>query len=186
MTDLQLTFLLAAATGNTLALEQAYRTNTSILTASNPEGRSALHLAALHGHTAVVHQLLSYGTSAFTKDSAGQTPLHLAAQGSAPEIVELLLQNDCGSGCSVRDNTCKTAIFYAYQNPNEEILARFQKYAPSCGSGCALTPSIILGGGGGVGATQSDYFGSVSVSVSASASSCGRGRAPTERTAIRS
>ncbi|KAL6238519.1 hypothetical protein BDW75DRAFT_21648 [Aspergillus navahoensis] len=175
-----LTFLLAAATGNTTAVEQAYLSNKSILTATNPDGRTALHLAALHGHIAVVQQLISYGTKLSARDANGQTALHLAAQGSgpAPDIAELLLQNDCGSACSIRDNNGKTAVFYAYHNPNDEVFARFQQYAPSCGSGCALTPSIILGAG------ASDYFDmGVQVQVSAS---CGRGRAPTERTAIKS
>ncbi|KAL4733809.1 ankyrin repeat-containing domain protein [Aspergillus similis] len=176
-----LTFLLAAATGNTTAIEQGYLSNKSILSATNPDGRTALHLAALHGHIAVIQQLITYGTKISARDANGQTALHLAAQGSAtaPDIVGLLLQSDCGSACSIRDNDGKIAVFYAYHNPNDEVLAEFQKYAPSCGSGCALTPSIILDTG------ASDYFGT-GVHVQASASSCGRRRAPTERTAIKS
>ncbi|KAL4814898.1 ankyrin repeat-containing domain protein [Aspergillus spinulosporus] len=176
-----LTFLLAAATGNTAAIEHGYLSNKSILTATNPDGRTALHLAALHGHIAVIRQLITYGSNLSARDSNGQTALHLAAQGSAPapDIVGLLLQNDCGSACSIRDNNGKTAVFYAYHNPNDEVLAEFQKYAPSCGSGCALTPSIVLDTG------ASDYFGT-DAQVQASAPPCGRRRAPTERTVIKS
>ncbi|KAL4902769.1 ankyrin repeat-containing domain protein [Aspergillus multicolor] len=186
MTDLQLTFLLAAATGNTVAIEQVYQANKSILSSTNPDGRTALHLAALHGHVAVTQQLLEYGISTSHKDTIGQTALHLAAQGSNPEVVDILLQNG-NSGCPARDNKGKAAIYYAYQNPDVEVLARFQKNANACGSGCALTPSIILSGAPGSG----DYFGAgAGVQASPSASPCGsgpgRGRAPTERTAIKS
>ncbi|KAL2839518.1 ankyrin repeat-containing domain protein [Aspergillus pseudoustus] len=148
--DNSLAFLYAAAMGDIAALEREYSKNRSILSARNPEGRTALHLAAEHARPAVLRLLLNYGMCAAVTDTHGQTPLHIAAQGSSTEAVDVLLRE--GSGCSARDSDGKTAIAYAYQNPTHDILVRFLDYAPSCGVGCSLTPEIVLGSRPGVGA----------------------------------
>jgi hypothetical protein len=141
--DNSLPFLYAAAIGDVAGLEREYAKNKSVLSARNPEGRTALHLAALHAHPHVLRLLLSYGMCGAITDAHGQSALHIAAQGSSTEVVEILLKD--GSGCSTRDNDGKTALAYAYQNPISDILVRFIDYAPSCGSGCSLTPAIVLG-----------------------------------------
>jgi ankyrin repeat protein len=138
-----LPFLYAAAMGDAAALEREYAKNHSVLSARNPEGRTALHLAALHGHPQILRLLLGYGMCAAITDTHGQSALHLAAQGSSTEVVEILLKD--GSGCSTCDNDGKTALAYAYQNPCSDILTLFMDYAPNCGVGCSLTPAIVLG-----------------------------------------
>ncbi|KAL4861690.1 hypothetical protein BDV12DRAFT_179882 [Aspergillus spectabilis] len=140
--DDTLSFLYAAATGNIAALEKSYFNNKSILTARNPDGRTALHLAAFHQQPEVLELLLSYGMCPSSTDTRGQTALHIAAQGSSTDAVGILLKN--GAGCSTRDKDGKKAIFYAYQNPITEILARFLEFAPTCGVGCSLTPEVVL------------------------------------------
>jgi ankyrin repeat protein len=141
--DNALSFLYAAAMGDVAALEREYAKNKSVLSARNPEGRTALHLAALHAHPDVLRLLLSYRMCAAITDAHGQSALHIAAQGSSTEVVEVLLKD--GSGCSTCDNDGKTALAYAYQNPCNDILTHFIDYAPSCGVGCSLTPAIVLG-----------------------------------------
>ncbi|KAL4793191.1 ankyrin repeat-containing domain protein [Aspergillus venezuelensis] len=150
-----LPLLYAAATGDNALIEQTHVATPSLLKSTNPSGQTALHLAAHHTKTSTLRLLLSYNLiSPSARDDKGQTPLHIAAQGNSPETVEILLQKDDGTSCATRDKDGKTAIFYAYQNPCLEVLAVFLKSAPSCGSGCALTPEIILRSG------ASDYFGS--------------------------
>ncbi|KAL4926597.1 ankyrin repeat domain-containing protein [Aspergillus undulatus] len=164
-----LAFLLAAATGDNTAIEASYTSNPSILSATNPDGRNALHLATFHFHRDTVRLLLSFSSNnnknlSSQKDKYGQTSLHIAAQGSSPEIVDLLLKSDDDTACSARDNDGKTAIFYAYQNPCLDVLAHFLSSANTCGSGCALTPEVVLrspsGSGCGSGSGATDYFGS--------------------------
>ncbi|KAL2814015.1 ankyrin repeat-containing domain protein [Aspergillus granulosus] len=138
-----LPFLYAVAMGDTAAIEREWSNNKSILSVRNPEGWTALHLAAFHGHPQVVRLLLSYGMCAAIPDANGQSALHIAAQRSSVEVVEVLLKD--GSGCSTRDKDGKTAIAYAYKNPMHDILVRFLDYAPSCGVGCSMTPEIVLG-----------------------------------------
>ncbi|KAL4955577.1 ankyrin repeat-containing domain protein [Aspergillus filifer] len=149
-----LPLLYAAATGDNSLIEQTHAATPSLLKSTNPSGQTALHLAAHHAQTPTLRLLLSYKLIPHSaRDDRGQTPLHIAAQGNSPEVVEILLQADDGTSCSARDEDGKTAIFYAYQNPCLEVLAVFLRSAPSRGSGCALTPEIILRSG------ASDYFG---------------------------
>ncbi|KAL4960190.1 ankyrin repeat domain-containing protein [Aspergillus stella-maris] len=166
-----LPLLYAAATGDNALIEQTHAATPALLKSINPSGQTALHLAAHHNETSTLRLLLSYNLiSRSARDDKGQTPLHIAAQGASPDMVEILLQNDDGTSCSARDKDGKTAIFYAYQNPCLEVLAVFLRSAPSCGSGCALTPEIILRSG------ASDYFGSA---VAKESRCCGRGTATT-------
>lgn len=54
-------------------------------------GYSALHHAALNGHTGCVRLLLAHEASPNLSDSRGSSPLHLAAWGGHQDIVKLLL-----------------------------------------------------------------------------------------------
>ena len=55
----------------------------------NPAGESALMMAALRGNLAWAERLLARGAKV---DKPGWTPLHYAATGPEPKIVELLLE----------------------------------------------------------------------------------------------
>ncbi|KAL4809123.1 ankyrin repeat-containing domain protein [Aspergillus unguis] len=180
-------FLSAAASGNTAAIQAEYLRCKCALSSRTPSGQTALHLAALHGHVDALRLLLSYNICASTPDNAGQTPLHIAAQGSSLDVLDLLLEHS-GSpstieSCPSRDRSGKTAIFYAYQNPNTAVLDRFLDRASTCGSGCALTPEVVLNSpttsrGAGMG----DYFAckggkstllpTATMSVTAAAKTC--------------
>ncbi|KAL5335595.1 ankyrin repeat-containing domain protein [Aspergillus crustosus] len=140
--DDSLSFLYAAATGDLPTIKRLYHTKKSILVIKNPDGRTALHLAASHQQTEVLELLSTYGICASATDNRGQTALHIAAQGSSTEAAGILLR--IGSGCSTRDKDGHKPIFYAYENPNVEMLARFQQSAPACGGGCTLTPDVVL------------------------------------------
>lgn len=54
-------------------------------------GYSALHYAALNGHTDCVRVLLTHDALPNLPDSRGSSPLHLAAWAGHQEIVKLLL-----------------------------------------------------------------------------------------------
>lgn len=60
--------------------------------ATEPPSLTALHVAALHADTQLVHQLLLAGADPTLRTDFGATPLHLAARASALQVIELLLQ----------------------------------------------------------------------------------------------
>jgi ankyrin repeat protein len=62
-----------------------------LLDAKDGLGRTALHLAARNGHTAVAGQLLDKGGAIDAKDRAGSSPLHLAASYGHPAVAERLI-----------------------------------------------------------------------------------------------
>ncbi|XP_063706321.1 ankyrin repeat and sterile alpha motif domain-containing protein 1B [Culicoides brevitarsis] len=56
-------------------------------------GNSALHYAAMKGHSDIARLLLSYDANPNLPDNRGSTPLHIAAWGGYHEIVTMLLTN---------------------------------------------------------------------------------------------
>ncbi|KAF9893953.1 hypothetical protein FE257_008924 [Aspergillus nanangensis] len=144
MDDHQL-FLHAAATGDVRGIETAYLKNKTSLTAKDPTGLTALHLAARHGHVNVLGQLLQYDFPLCITNNQGQTALHIAAQASSAEMVEGLLKG--GANCSAKDHDGNSPIIFAYQNPCLDVLNCFLKCTPICGTGCTLTPEVVLKAG---------------------------------------
>ncbi|XP_053950615.1 L-asparaginase [Anastrepha ludens] len=79
----------AAARGALLRL-QSYQLAGADLAQPDPSGRTALHLAALHGHEQVVRFLLDIVDNPKVKDMLDLTPLDYALKGGQQEIVRLL------------------------------------------------------------------------------------------------
>ena len=76
------------------------------------QGVIPLHLAAQHGHTAVVSLLLSKSTNQMqVKDKRGRTGLHLAATNGHLDMVSLLLGQ--GADHNVYDKV-STMSFFTY------------------------------------------------------------------------
>lgn len=86
----------------------------------NQEGYTALHVAALHGHEAMVEVLLRRGANLNHKNSSSQqcTPLHLACQRNHPKIVSRLVQH--GAKCNIRDARGNTPLHYCCLNGHLE------------------------------------------------------------------
>ena len=69
------------------ALEQGLDVNKT-----DPDGRTALMIAAFDGYTEVVALLLDYGAEVDRSDGAGRTAMMYASSGPFPQTVELLLR----------------------------------------------------------------------------------------------
>ncbi len=69
---------------------------------------TAIHVAAEHGHNAVLMVLFEYGADPNTMNYAGDTPLHLAAWAKHPETVRLLLSH--GANIRLKGRWGRTAL----------------------------------------------------------------------------
>jgi hypothetical protein len=63
------------------------------LNAVDALGRTALHLACVHGHLGSVELLLERSADMETADEYGQTPLKIACQGGYVDVVRLLIEH---------------------------------------------------------------------------------------------
>ncbi len=79
----------AARAGHTQQVEALVQQGTPV-DARDPEGKTALMLAALNGHTATVQQLLALRANPALVDRDGLTAAQLAAQRGHTRLVELL------------------------------------------------------------------------------------------------
>eukprot|EP00166_Cyanidium_caldarium_P005444 ctg_662.g249 len=86
--------------------------------ARDTDGHTALHWAALEGHTGIVRRLLQAGTSADVRsrgaDQLGQTPLMWAVVGGHLEVVRLLVE-EAGSDAAAVDARGYSPMVHAVQ-----------------------------------------------------------------------
>lgn len=92
-------------------------------------GYSALHHAALNGHTGIVRLLLEHDASPNIIDSKGSSPLHLAAWSGNLEIVKLLLSGPaiCNVNLTTKDD--ETALHCAAQYGHTAVVSVLLEHA---------------------------------------------------------
>ena len=121
---------LAAMAGDVTAIEYLVRECDADLLARGNNECTPLHNAVLGSHIDAVKLLLRLGASPNATDSAGNTPLHVAASHGLSEMV--LKLEEAGADVSANNKDEMTPLDMAYAN-NEEatanILLRFN--APS-------------------------------------------------------
>ncbi|XP_023312389.1 26S proteasome non-ATPase regulatory subunit 10-like, partial [Anoplophora glabripennis] len=94
----------AASVGDVAACQHYLRSCRSVCFSCDSEGRSALHLAVIGGHTAVIQFLLTIATAkeVNSSDGAGYTPLQIAGSEGHEEILRLLIAQ--GAAVNINDN----------------------------------------------------------------------------------
>jgi len=80
----------------------------------DPEGRFALHYAALRDDVAAARRALLSGESPDQLDAHGFTPLHLAAQEGSLAVADVLLQH--GAAVDLENEFGNTPLFIAVFN----------------------------------------------------------------------
>ena len=107
----------ASETGDASVLAVALPTLSVSVDSTGPDGDTALHLAALYGHTQCVEMLLGAGANVAVRDADGGTPLHDACAGGFEEIVGMLLAAAGPAGASevanARDGDDETPLHMA-------------------------------------------------------------------------
>ncbi|GLH10994.1 Transient receptor potential channel pyrexia [Gryllus bimaculatus] len=96
------------------------------LDAQDPDGNTALCLAAEKGLTTIVSLLLENGACPSTVNNIGRTALHLAALGGHTNVVEKLLSQ--GESPLVRDAFGASSLDLAEQGRHKKVIAILKKY----------------------------------------------------------
>ncbi|XP_047452609.1 ankyrin repeat domain-containing protein 27 isoform X2 [Mugil cephalus] len=77
----------------------------------NADGFTPLHVAALHGHSALVALLIRHGANVNARTNQSATPLHLASQNSHVQVVRFLLE--CNAKLNKKDHYGNTPLIHA-------------------------------------------------------------------------
>jgi ankyrin repeat protein len=85
-------------------------------------GRTALHWAALSGHTEVVANLLDKGAQTDIGDDNDETPLMLAAYRGHLGVVQLIVQHTGGQGLEATNDGGDTALHLAVSGGHEAVV----------------------------------------------------------------
>ncbi|OQE43381.1 hypothetical protein PENCOP_c003G06487 [Penicillium coprophilum] len=98
--------------------------------ATDTDGDTALHLAAIQGYTEIAEKLIEQNTSILnTQDNSGNTPLHIAAIWGGVAMVELLLKN--GAKLEAQNADGDGAMHLAAKYDRRESLERMFSKKPA-------------------------------------------------------
>lgn len=103
----------------------------------NVDGFTPLHVAALHGHSALAALLIRHGAAVNARTNQSATPLHLACQNSHIQVVRFLLE--CNAKLNKKDHYGNTPLIHACLCGNLETAATLLQSA-------ALVNSVNLQG----------------------------------------
>jgi ankyrin repeat protein len=96
-----------------------------LLDLRNKDGKTAMHLAAEGGHSAILDYLLRTGASKHVKDKLGRTPLHQAAAGGHATATDLLISR--GADVNAKDLNARTPLHHAVGKEVAELLSHRRK-----------------------------------------------------------
>ncbi|XP_018515994.1 ankyrin repeat domain-containing protein 27 isoform X2 [Lates calcarifer] len=86
----------------------------------NVDGFAPLHVAALHGHSALAALLIRHGANVNARTNQSATPLHLASQHSHVQVVRFLLE--CNAKLNKKDHYGNTPLIHACLCGNQETV----------------------------------------------------------------
>jgi hypothetical protein len=81
----------AAAAGDVAKVSAAVTARPALVTSTDEQGRTALHLAAEQDRTEVARWLLEHGADPFAVTGQGQTPLDVALAKNSPGVGRIIL-----------------------------------------------------------------------------------------------
>ncbi|KAM7397266.1 hypothetical protein PAMP_020250 [Pampus punctatissimus] len=84
----------------------------------NADGFTPLHVAALHGRSALVALLIRHGANVNARTNQSATPLHLASQNSHIQVLRFLLE--CNAKLNKKDHYGNTPLIHACLRGNLE------------------------------------------------------------------
>ncbi|CAL8470996.1 g10538 [Coccomyxa elongata] len=126
-------FLLAAQRGNSTKVRRMLQHEGQPPDSSNFEGRTALMLAAMHGHRDVALALLGAGADPNVRDKEGSTALLKAVRNAHDSIVSLL--RSCGAELDLPSTEAAAHLCTCVFDCNVPLLRRYIKAGISVNAG---------------------------------------------------
>jgi ankyrin repeat protein len=108
----------ASKQGDLNTAKALIKDNPDLVSDTDKYYKTALHYAAIAGHTDMAELLLAHRAAINAKDHLGATPLHLAALNVNKEMAELLLAH--GADVNVKDNNGWTPLQLAAANDHKD------------------------------------------------------------------
>lgn len=102
----------AASKGDLSRVKAILAAQPKLLNQPDASGRTALHLAAIEGHTKVVQFLIDSGASVGTQDKLGKTAVHAAAANGNMAALDMLKRKGADMMCrcgAVAAQRCRAA-----------------------------------------------------------------------------
>ncbi|KAM4018029.1 ankyrin repeat domain-containing protein 27 isoform 2-T3 [Anomaloglossus baeobatrachus] len=100
---------------------------------SSRDGFTPLHIAALHGHSVLVHLLLKHGAHVDAKNGNRALPLHLACHKGHLEVVKILMEVSAGK--NKKDANGNTPLIYACITGHMEMATQLLEHGASVNLG---------------------------------------------------
>lgn len=111
--------LAAAEAGNLAELTRLMDEHGLQVDEQGDDGDTALHLACLYGHLAIVQECVRRGANVMACDEDGSTPLHDASAGGYYDIAKLLLER--GAQVDVADSDGDTPLHNASNGNHRHV-----------------------------------------------------------------
>lgn len=117
----EIQLLTAAASGYEEFVKRILKTSVNLEAVDTlHREKTALSLAAWHGHVAIVRLLLEKGADIEAKWRGGRTPIFLATEEGHEEVIQLLLSK--GAETEVKDDLGLTPLYHAIESKNEAVV----------------------------------------------------------------
>jgi uncharacterized protein len=111
----------AALDGDNATLARLLKANPSLISVPDYDKNTLLHLAVMHDRTNTVSLLLDYKADVDAKNSAGMTPLHLAAREGFLVVVRMLVEHNANR--KITDQRGWTALKWAEMSHHDDVAA---------------------------------------------------------------
>jgi len=120
----QLDIFTASALGRKDEVAAFLAQNAALVGAHTPDGRTALHWAALAGHIEVAQLLINAKADVSARDNRGETALFAATSNGHSDVIKLLLTNNADVNAKAKNGRTALDIATMADEPEIEQLLR--------------------------------------------------------------